>query len=55
MTSPPANITQPSHSQYGGKLAVLRLDGDIYGSTADVLYHMYGHVSVGGYVIIDDW
>lgn len=37
------------------KLAILRLDGDIYQSTADVLNHMYEHVSIGGYVVIDDW
>mmetsp|Transcript_28466 Transcript_28466/g.44094 ORF Transcript_28466/g.44094 Transcript_28466/m.44094 type:complete len:136 (-) Transcript_28466:102-509(-) len=37
------------------KLAVMRLDGDIYESTVDVLYHLYGHLSIGGYVIIDDW
>lgn len=36
-------------------LAVLRLDGDMYQSTVDVLYHMYDKVSLGGYVIIDDW
>jgi len=37
------------------KFAILRLDGDIYQSTVDVLYNMYDHVSIGGKVIIDDW
>ena len=27
----------------------------MYESTVNVLYHMYEKVSVGGYVIIDDW
>ena len=27
----------------------------MYESTADVLYHMYEKVSVGGFVVIDDW
>jgi hypothetical protein len=37
------------------RLAVLRLDGDMYESTMVVLKHMYPLVSVGGYVIIDDY
>jgi hypothetical protein len=37
------------------KLAVLRLDGDIYSSTMDSLQHLYHRVSKGGYVIIDDF
>jgi hypothetical protein len=36
-------------------LAVLRLDGDYYDSTMDALTHLYPKLSVGGYVIIDDW
>jgi hypothetical protein len=27
----------------------------MYESTVDVLYHMYEKLSVGGYVIMDDW
>jgi O-methyltransferase len=27
----------------------------MYESTVDVLYHLYNKLSVGGYVIIDDW
>ena len=38
-----------------GQLAVLRLDGDMYGSTMDALTQLYGRVSPGGYVIVDDY
>jgi Macrocin-O-methyltransferase (TylF) len=37
------------------KLAVLRLDGDSYAATSDVLNSLYSKVSAGGYVIIDDY
>jgi hypothetical protein len=37
------------------RLAVLRLDGDLYESTMDTLVHMYPKVSSGGYVIVDDY
>ena len=37
------------------KLAVLRLDGDLYESTMDALRYLYPKLSVGGYVIIDDY
>jgi O-methyltransferase len=37
------------------KLSVLRLDGDMYESTIDVLESLYPNLSVGGYCIIDDW
>jgi len=37
------------------QLAVLRADGDMYGSTMDVLDALYPKVSVGGFVIIDDY
>ena len=36
-------------------LAVLRLDGDLYESTMDSLVALYDKVSVGGYIIIDDY
>lgn len=38
-----------------GKIALLRLDGDLYESTKVCLENLYPSVSVGGYVIIDDW
>ena len=37
------------------KLAVLRLDGDMYGSTMDVLTSLYPRLSPGGFCIIDDY
>jgi O-methyltransferase len=37
------------------RLAVLRLDGDMYGSTMVALEALYPKVSPGGYVIIDDY
>ena len=37
------------------KIAVARLDGDLYESTMDALTGLYPKVSVGGYVIIDDY
>lgn len=37
------------------RLAVLRLDGDLYESTMVALQALYPKVSAGGYVIIDDW
>lgn len=37
------------------KLAVARLDGDMYGSTMDALTALYPRVSPGGFVIIDDF
>jgi len=36
-------------------LAILRLDGDMYHSTMDALNALYSKVSVGGYVIVDDY
>lgn len=37
------------------QLAVLRLDGDMYESTTDALDALYPKLSVGGYVIVDDY
>jgi O-methyltransferase len=37
------------------RLAVLRLDGDLYESTMEVLRPLYPKLSLGGYVIIDDY
>jgi hypothetical protein len=37
------------------KLALLRLDGDMYESTIDALVHLYPKLAIGGYIIIDDW
>jgi hypothetical protein len=37
------------------RLAVLRMDGDLYESTMDALTHLYPKLSVGGYAIVDDY
>lgn len=37
------------------RLSVLRLDGDLYKSTIDVLITMYSKLSDGGFIIIDDF
>lgn len=36
-------------------LSLLRVDGDLYESTLDVLTHLYPRLSRGGFVIIDDY
>ena len=37
------------------KIAVLRLDGDMYGSTMDALTNLYPKLADGGFCIIDDY
>ncbi len=37
------------------RLAVLRLDGDLYQSTIEALRWLYPKLSVGGYLIVDDY
>lgn len=37
------------------KLSMLRLDGDMYQSTIEALEALYDKVSIGGYIIIDDY
>ena len=37
------------------KLALLRLDGDMYESTMDGLVNLYPKLSKGGYIIVDDY
>ena len=49
------NNSMPHLKKQMGKISILRLDGDIYESTVDVLYHLYDKVEIGGYIIIDDW
>ncbi len=34
---------------------MLRADGDMYGSTIDILNALYPKLSVGGFAIIDDY
>jgi O-methyltransferase len=37
------------------RLSILRMDGDMYSSTMDALDNLYSKLSVGGYVIVDDY
>ncbi|KAB1910356.1 TylF/MycF family methyltransferase [Micromonospora tulbaghiae] len=37
------------------RIAILRLDGDLYESTMDALNSLYDKVSPGGFVIVDDY
>lgn len=37
------------------RLAILRLDGDMYESTIDALKSLYPKLSLGGFVIVDDY
>jgi O-methyltransferase len=37
------------------KLSILRLDGDMYGSTIESLENLYPKLSTGGFCIIDDY
>lgn len=36
------------------RLALLRMDGDIYESTMDIFHALYDKLSIGGYLVIDD-
>jgi len=36
-------------------IAVLRIDGDMYQSTFEVLTYLYPRLARGGYVIVDDY
>ncbi len=38
-----------------GELAVVRLDADLYGSTSDAISALYPKLSVGGFLIADDY
>ncbi len=37
------------------RFAVIRLDGDLYESTMDALTHLYPKLSMGGWLIVDDY
>ena len=43
------------HQVPAEKFAILRLDGDMYESTMDALTALYDKLSIGGYIIIDDY
>lgn len=37
------------------EIALLRLDGDLYESTMDILINLYDKVVPGGYIVVDDY
>ena len=37
------------------QLSILRLDGDMYSSTWEVLENLYDKLAIGGYLIVDDY
>jgi hypothetical protein len=47
--------TMPILSKKLKNISILRLDGDMYESTIQVLEALYKKVSIGGYIIIDDY
>jgi O-methyltransferase len=47
--------TLPDHRDRIGQIAVLRIDGDWYESTLCCLRNLYDRVSLGGYIIVDDY
>merc|ERR1719240_1418000 len=50
------NDTLPTIRDLGlRKISLLRVDGDLYSSTMDVLENLYPMVTPGGYVIFDDY
>ena len=36
-------------------LSVLRMNGDMYESTVDILFNAFHKVSIHGVIIVDDW
>jgi hypothetical protein len=49
------NNTMSEVAKMTESLAIMRLHGAMYESTVDVLYHLYEKLSIGGYVIVNDW
>jgi O-methyltransferase len=49
------NVTMKQADKTYGKLSILRVDGDMYESCVHILIYLYDHLSIGGYVIIDDY
>lgn len=47
--------TMPHVKKEAPKISILRLDGDLYQSTIEVLDALYANVAKGGFVIIDDY
>lgn len=47
--------TMPKLQQEIGDISILRLDGDYYTSTREVIDPLYDKVSPGGFIIVDDY
>ena len=43
------------HSKSINRLSLMRLDGDMYGSTMDALQALYPKLSTGGFCVVDDY
>jgi O-methyltransferase len=43
------------HDAPTDQLALLRMDGDLYSSTMDILVALYDKVAEGGVIIVDDY
>lgn len=42
--------------EYGGqRIALLRMDGDMYESTMDILFNLFDFLSPGACIVVDDW
>ncbi len=40
---------------FTGRIALLRMDGDMYESTTDILYNLVDLLSPGACIVVDDW
>ncbi len=40
---------------FTGRIALLRMDGDMYESTVDILYNLMDLLSPGACIVVDDW
>ena len=40
---------------FKGRIALLRMDGDMYESTTDILYNLVDLMSPGACIVVDDW
>lgn len=47
--------TMPMIKEEVESISILRVDGDLYESTTQVLENLHGKVSKGGFVIVDDY
>ena len=48
-------FSETLHAVPAARFSIIRLDGDMYGSTMDALEALYDRVSPNGFVIVDDY